>query len=216
MQIIVNLKAYRCDPLEVARAAHEVSEAGVVSVGVAAQPADIAAVAAKGATAWAQHVSATGHGSHTGSILAGSVAERGATGTLLNHSERRLTVANIDRAIELADAAGLVTCVCANTPRQIGAVANLGPDAVAIEPPELIGTGTPVSQADPDIVLDAIDAARKIDPSIDVYCGAGISSPEDIAAASDLGADGVLLASAVAKADDPGEALTELIDPLRA
>ncbi len=213
MRIIVNLKAYRCDPVEIAQAASSVTADGV-SIGVAAQPADIAAVAEAGAIPWAQHVSPSGHGSHTGSILANSVTRHGAKGTLLNHSERRLTVANIDRAIEAATDAGLLTCVCANTPAQIGAVANLGPDAVAIEPPALIGTGTPVSQAEPDIVLDAIDAARTVDPSIDVYCGAGISSPDDIAAASDLGADGVLLASAVAKAEEPATALNELIAPL--
>lgn len=214
MFVLVNLKAYRCDPESVASAANAVSHGDSIEVGVAAQPSDLHLVAATGADAWAQHVGAHGYGSHTGSVLAERVAAAGASGTLLNHSERRLTLADIETAIDAAERAGMRTCVCANTPTQVGAVATLGPDAVAIEPPELIGTGTPVSQADPDIVLDAVNAARTVDPSVSVYCGAGISTTDDIAAASDLGADGVLLASAVATADDPEAALRELVDPL--
>ncbi len=98
-----------------------------------------------------------------------------------------------------------------HAPEQIAAVTALGPDAVAIEPPELIGTGTPVSQADPSIVSDAVEAAAAVDPSVDVYCGAGISTAEDVEAAAELGADGVLLASGVAKADDPAAALDGLV-----
>lgn len=214
MFVLVNLKAYQCDPETVAAAAAAADGTPDIDVGVAAQPSDIPAVDAAGATAWAQHVGPHGHGSHTGSVLADRVAAAGGAGTLLNHSERRLRLADIESAIDAAQAAGLETCVCANTPAQVGAVANLGPDAVAIEPPELIGTGTPVSQADPEIVLDAVNAARTVDPSVSVFCGAGISSAADIEAAGDLGAEGVLLASAVATADDPEAALAELIDPL--
>jgi triosephosphate isomerase len=49
---------------------------------------------------------------------------------------------------------------------------------------------------------------------VDVYCGAGISTGEDVVAARDLGADGVLLASGVAKADDPQAALEALVSGL--
>jgi triosephosphate isomerase len=85
---------------------------------------------------------------------------------------------------------------------------------VAVEPPELIGGDVSVSQADPDIVENAVDAAAAVDDSVDVLCGAGISSGEDLVSAGDLGASGVLLASGVAKADEPKEALADLVDPL--
>ncbi|HKJ60175.1 MAG TPA: triose-phosphate isomerase, partial [Halobacteriales archaeon] len=94
------------------------------------------------------------------------------------------------------------------------AAATLGPDAVAVEPPELIGTGTPVSRADPDVVRDAVDAVAAVAPDVDVLCGAGISTGDDVVAARELGADGVLLASGVAKADDPAAALSDLVEPL--
>ena len=214
MFVLVNLKAYPCDPIEVATAAADVADDSGVRVAVAPQAAHIDAVAETGVETWAQHVSPNEHGSHTGSTLAEAVADAGAEGTLLNHSENRLKLADIDGSLEAAERADLETIVCANNPAQIGAAAALGPDAVAVEPPELIGTGTPVSQADPDIVTGAVDAAARVDGDVDVLCGAGISTGEDLVSASDLGATGVLLASGVAKADDPRAALEDLVEPL--
>jgi len=214
MFVLVNLKAYPCDPIEVATAAADVADDSGVRVAVAPQAAHIDAVAETGVETWAQHVSPNEHGSHTGSTLAEAVADAGAEGTLLNHSENRLKLADIDGSLAAAERADLETIVCANNPAQIGAAAALGPDAVAVEPPELIGTGTPVSKADPDIVTGAVDAAARVDGDVDVLCGAGISTGEDLVSASDLGATGVLLASGVAKADDPRAALEDLVEPL--
>ena len=214
MFVLVNLKAYDCDPVRIAEAAATVGSESDADLAVAPQAARLSAVATTGVETWAQHVSPVESGSHTGSTLASAVAAAGATGTLLNHSERRLTVANVDAGIAAASAAGLSTVVCANNPEQVAAVTALGPDAVAVEPPELIGTGTPVSQADPEVVRGAVDAAAAVDPAVDVYCGAGISTGADVVAAEELGADGVLLASGVAKAEDPVAALRDLVAPL--
>ncbi|MFC7195210.1 triose-phosphate isomerase [Halosimplex aquaticum] len=214
MFVLVNLKAYPCDPVAVAEAARDVSEETGVRIAVAPQAAHLSAVADTGAETWAQHVSAVEHGSHTGSTLAEAVADAGATGTLLNHSEARRKLADIDAGLDAAERADLETVVCANNPEQVGAAAALGPDAVAVEPPELIGTGTPVSKADPDVVTDAVEAAAAVDGSVDVFCGAGISTGDDLDAARDLGASGVLLASGVAKADDPRAALEDLVEPV--
>ncbi|NHN58966.1 MULTISPECIES: triose-phosphate isomerase [Halorussus] len=214
MKVVVNLKAYPCDPVDVASTASEVADETGADIAVAPQAAHLDRVADTGVETWAQHVSSVEHGSHTGSTLAEAAADAGATGTLLNHSERRLKLADIDASLDAAERAGLETCVCANNPDQIGAVAALGPDAVAVEPPELIGTGTPVSKADPDVVTDAVAAAEAVDDSVPVYCGAGISTGEDLTSARELGAEGVLLASGVAKADDPKAALADLVAPL--
>ena len=214
MFVLVNLKAYDCDPVAVGSAAADVAADSGVDVAVAPQTAHLERVADTGVETWAQHVAGVGHGSHTGSTLAESVADAGAVGTLVNHSEHRLRLADIDASVRAAERAGLGTVVCANNPNQVAAAAALGPDAVAVEPPELIGTGTPVSQADPDVVEDAVAAAAAVDDSVDVYCGAGISTGDDVVAARDLGADGVLLASGVAKAPDPRAALEDLVSPL--
>lgn len=211
MFVLLNLKAYDVDPVAIADAVARVDAESETAIAVAPQAADLAAVSETGAETWAQHTAPVEPGSHTGQPLAEGLARNGAVGTLINHSERRLTLPAIDGAIRAAERAGLKTVVCANTPDQIAAVTALGPEAVAIEPPALIGTGTPVSQADPAIVEDAVVAAGEIDPSVDVYCGAGISTAEDIEAAESLGADGVLLASGVAKAEDPTAALDHLV-----
>ena len=214
MFVLVNLKAYDCDPVAVAEAAESVASASGVRVAVAPQAAALSAVADTGVETWAQHVDGVEAGSHTGSTLAAAAADAGAVGTILNHSERRLRLADIDAGIERAREAGLEVVVCGNTPDQVAAAATLGPDAVAVEPPELIGTGTPVSQADPDVVRDAVEAVGRVAPDVDVLCGAGISTGDDVVAAGDLGAEGVLLASGVAKADDPAAALADLVEPL--
>jgi len=214
MFVLVNLKAYDCDPVAIGRAAAEVADDAGARIAVAPQAADLRAVAETGVETWAQHVSPVEHGSNTGSTLAESVAAAGAEGTLLNHSERRLKLADIDAGVEAAERADLDVVACANNPEQVAAVAALGPEAVAVEPPALIGTGTPVSQADPDIVEGAVAAAADVDPNVDVYCGAGISTGDDVVAAGELGAEGVLLASGVAKADDPAAALRDLVSGL--
>jgi triosephosphate isomerase len=211
MFVLVNLKAYPCDPVAVAEAARDVAEESGVRIGVAPQAAHLDAVAETGVETWAQHVDPIAHGSHTGHTLAEAVADAGATGTLLNHSEHRLTLAAVDGALDAAERADLETVVCANNPDQVAAAAALGPDAVAVEPPELIGGDVSVSTADPDIVEGAVAAAGAVDPEVDVYCGAGVSTGDDLAAAADLGAEGVLLASGVAKADDPRAALSDLV-----
>ncbi len=213
MFVLVNLKAYPCDPVAVAEAAAAVAADTGVRIAVAPQTAHIAAVADTGVETWAQDVSPVEHGSHTGSTHAEAVVDAGAVGTLLNHSERRRKLAAVDGSLRAAERAGLETVVCANNPRQIAAATALEPDAVAVEPPELIGTGTPVSQADPEVVTDSIEAAAAVG-DVPVLCGAGISTGEDLAAARELGAEGVLLASGVAKADDPHAALEALVEPL--
>jgi triosephosphate isomerase len=214
MFVLVNLKTYSSDPVAIAKAAQEVGQTSGVRVAVAAQAAQLHRVAATGVETWAQMISPVEPGSHTGSTLAETVAKAGATGTLLNHSEHRLKLADIDSSLRAAERAGLETVVCANNPRQIGAATALEPHAVAVEPPELIGTGTPVSTANPEVVDEAVEAAHHIDPDMPVLCGAGISTSADLTAARGLGAQGVLLASGVAKADDPQTALTSLVSEL--
>lgn len=98
--------------------------------------------------------------------------------------------------MEAAKEFGLRTVICTtNAPPTTVAGAALNPDYVAIEPPELIGSGIPVSKADPDIVSSSVKAVTKINQAVKVLCGAGISKGEDLKTALDLGSKGVLLAS---------------------
>lgn len=214
MFLLVNLKTYHAgtgdEAVEVAEAARDVAEETGARVAVAPQAADLRAVAETGVETFAQHADGVEYGSNTGATHAGAVAGAGATGTLLNHSERRLRLASIDAALEAARDASLETVVCANNPAQSAAAATLGPDAVAVEPPELIGTGTPVSKADPDVITDTVERVQEV-ADVPVLCGAGITSGDDVEAARDLGAEGVLVASGVVKAESPRDAMLDLV-----
>ena len=212
--IMVNFKTYLeatgRKAVELAEKAEKVNKETNVAVAVAPQFSDIAAVAkAVEIPVFAQHIDPITAGSHTGHVLADSVKEAGAVGTLVNHSERQLKLSEINKIIEIAREKGLVSVVCANNPQISTAVATLKPDIIAIEPPELIGTGIPVSKAKPEVVTDTIRLVRKVYPTVTVLCGAGISRGEDVAAALKLGTQGVLVASGVVKAKNPYNVLLE-------
>lgn len=214
--IVLNFKTYAEstgeNAVRMAKYCEEVSESSGIEIIACPQMPDLYRVSsAVKVPVYAQHIDAVGAGSYTGHITAGCVKSAGAKGTLINHSERRLLLADIDSAISSAKKAGLTAIVCTNNVAVTSAAAALAPDFVAIEPPELIGSGIPVSRANPEIVSGSVRAAKNINPDVGVLCGAGISTGEDVAAALALGAVGVLLASGVIKARDPKAALFDLV-----
>ncbi len=218
--IIVNFKAYSeatgQRAVELAKKAEKVSTETNVYIGVAPQFVDIPAVArAVNVPVFAQHIDPINPGSYTGHVLAESVKEAGAAGTLVNHSERQLKLSDIDEIVKLTREKGLISCVCANNPSISAAVATLKPNIIAIEPPELIGTGIPVSKAKPEIVTDTIKLVRKVNSTVTVLCGAGISHGEDVAVALKLGTQGVLVASGIVKAKDPYRILREFAEAIK-
>ena len=125
-----------------------------------------------------------------------------------------MKLADIDEVIQLCKQNDIESCVCTNNIATSKAIATFSPDAVAVAPPELIGTGIPVSQAQPEVVEDSVKGVKSINKKIKVLCGAGISTGDDMKAAMDLGADGVLLASGIVKAENPKEALLDLVSKL--
>jgi triosephosphate isomerase len=163
---------------------------------------------------YAQHIDPIAPGGHTGSSLINTLIEAGVSGSLINHSENRMKLADIDEVIRLCRENEIESCVCTNNIETSKAIAAIGPDAVAVEPPELIGTGIPVSQAQPEVVEDTVKEVRAINKKIKVLCGAGITTGDDMKAAMDLGADGVLLASGIIKAESPKDALLDLVSKL--
>ena len=105
--------------------------------------------------------------------------------------------------------------MCAGDLHEVGTVAGLSPDYVAIEPPELIGGDVSVTKAKPEVVSGAVERVRNANPKVDVLCGAGVRTARDVSRAIELGTVGVLLATAVVKAKDPKKALTDLVKGLR-
>jgi triosephosphate isomerase len=215
--IIVNFKTYTeatgKRAVELAKEAEKVNRETKVHVGVAPQFADLAAVAgAVKIPVFAQHVDPIKPGARTGHVLAESVKEAGAIGTLINHSERQLKLSDIDQIVKIMRENRMLSVVCANNPRISMAAATLKPDIIAIEPPELIGTGIPVSKAQPEIITGTIKLVREVNKKVTVLCGAGISQGADVAAALKLGTQGVLVASSIVKAKDPYTIMREFAE----
>jgi len=214
--IVLNFKTYKETTGEAALRLSEicadVSKEYNAEIVVVPQVADIHAIReAVKIPVFAQHVDGVGFGGYTGHITAASIKAAGASGTLINHSERRLKLAEIEASISACRAVGLTTIVCTNNVATTRAAAAMKPDYVAVEPPELIGSGIPVSKADPEVVRGSVDAVKKIEPGVGVLCGAGITTGEDLRAALDLGSEGVLLASGIIKAKDQRKALIDLV-----
>lgn len=217
--VILNYKNYLEssgeNALELARALKSASEESGITMVAAPQAADIYRIQDQiSLPIFAQHIDPITPGGHTGSNLIETLIEAGISGSLINHSENRMKLADIDEVIQLCKQNDIESCVCTNNIATSKAIATFSPDAVAVEPPELIGTGIPVSQAQPEVVEDSVKGVKSINKKIKVLCGAGISTGDDMKAAMDLGADGVLLASGIVKAENPKEALLDLVSKL--
>ncbi len=218
--IVLNEKAYvesaGAQGLRLAQICEQVAAEEEVSIVICPQQVDLAKVAAAvQIPCFAQHVDAVEPGSQTGFVTLESVKGAGAAGTLVNHSEHRLKIAEIDSIVTKAASLNLLTIVCTNNLAVSRAVAELKPYAIAVEPPELIGSGRAVSKVDPAIVADTVKAVKRVANDCIVLCGAGVTNGEDVRAALELGAEGVLLASGVVKAKDQKAALRDLAAGLR-
>lgn len=190
--------------MELAKQAERASRETGVYIAVAPQFTDIKAVAdAVNIPVYAQHIDPIKPGSNTGQILAEAVKQAGAVGTLINHSEKQMKLADIDAVIRLSNEYELISCLCTNNPATSASAAYLCPDIISIEPPELIGTGVAVSKAQPEAVTNTIRLVRKVNDEAVILCGAGISHGEDVSVALKLGTHGVLVASGIVKAKNP-------------
>lgn len=217
--VILNFKTYLestgKNALKLAQSSEMVAEETGVNIMVAPQHADIYRIKEEvDIPVLAQHIDPIDAGGHTGSVLPECVKEAGAVGTLINHSEQRMELFEIDAAVKKAFSLEMSSVVCTNNIETSSAAATLNPNFVAIEPPELIGSGIPVSQAEPEIVEKTVEMIHDINPRVRVLCGAGISTGDDLKAAIDLGSEGVLLASGIILADDPKKALMDLVSKI--
>jgi len=218
--IVVNYKTYEETTgdraVALAKICDSVAEETKAGIVVAPQFTDIYRISREvSIPVYGQHIDDVKFGGNTGSILPEAVRAAGAAGCLLNHSEKRLKLAEIDAGIQRLRSLGMVSVVCTNNVAVSQAAAALGPDYVAVEPPELIGSGVSVAQTRPEIVSGSVAAVKKANPKVRVLCGAGIAKGADVKKALELGTDGVLLASGVIKAKDQRAVLMDLVSGLR-
>ena len=213
--IVLNVKTYGQaignDVIKIAKLMEEAGKETNVSMAIAVQATDIYRVKNEvSIPVWAEHIDPITPGSHTGWTLPEAVKDAGAVGTLINHSEHRLTLANIDACLTRAQENGLDNIICTNNVATSKAAAALNPQFVAVEPPGLIGGDTSVTTADPDIVSNSVDAVKSVNDSVQVLCGAGVKNGKDVSKALELGSAGVLLASGIVKAKNKKEVIQDL------
>lgn len=217
--IILNCKTYKHvdgkRSLELARICRDVHDETGASVIICPPQVELSRIASEvDIPVMAQNVDIWDDSVSTGSVTLTEVKETGASGILINHSEARRLLFDIETLVTGAAELGLETVVCSNNVNTSKAAAALGPDFVAMEPPELIGGDISVTSADPGIVKDTVEEVKKINPEVKVLTGAGVKTKEDVKKALDLGTRGVLLASGVVKAKDPKKVLLSLTEGL--
>ncbi len=213
--IVINFKTYieatGKRAVELAKSAEVVARDRGISIAVAPQFTDLKSVCElTGLPVFSQHIDPVRPGAYTGHVLAEAVRSSGAVGTLLNHSERRIKISEIEESVELAHGSDLIALVCANTAAVSAGVAALNPDMIAVEPPELIGSGVAVSKSRPELITTTVSKIRGVDSKVRILCGAGVSTPEDVSKALELGTEGVLVASSVVKSKNPGKLLDQM------
>ncbi len=213
--ILVNFKIYNetsgVRGLELAKICQNVSNKTGVNISIAPQILDLSYISEKvSIPVFSQHADNIKPGSGTGKTTLEGIKTSKAVGTLINHSENRLKIADIEAIVNRCRDLDLISVVCTNNIAVSKAVAMFNPNFIAVEPPELIGGDISVTDADPEIVKNTVKTIRDIAPNVKVLCGAGVKNGKDVRKAIELGAEGVLLASGVTKAKNPRDVLDDL------
>ena len=148
----------------------------------------------------AQHLDDKKVGSTTGFMIPEIVKKSKINGSLINHSEHRIPEKEIKNLVKRLKRLKLKTVLCVKNVNESKKYAKLNPTFIAIEPPELIGTGRAISTERPQLITNAVDGVKSAKNSTKLLCGAGIVSGNDVARAKQLGSKGILVASGIVKA----------------
>lgn len=208
--LIINFKTYKeatgKNGLVVAQIAQKISEQIGVNIIVVPQPTDIYEIKkATGIEVWAQYIDPIDPDRHTGFISPYALRQAGATGVLINHSERRLTLEEIEKRVKYTKKYGLTTLVLTDSVEEAEKINLMEPDYIGYEKEELIAGDVPIIEVEGPNIENIMD---KIDRPLIV--GAGIKEKEDIIGSLKIGAKGVILASGIIKAQDVEEKILEL------
>lgn len=208
--IVVNFKTYSQATgnwaMSLAKVCRQIQEETKVRIVAVPQVADLRNCVETGADCWVQHIDPVEPGKATGWITVEDVEEAGARGTLLNHSEHKLEPMTLEKTMQLVGNMAFEACICAGSPAEAEMVASYGPDFIAYEPPELIGSDErSVASERSDIIEEVL---KKV--NLPVLIGAGVKSAGDVKVGLRFGAKGILVSSHVVLAEDQERVLREL------
>lgn len=186
-----------------------ISEKYNVKIAVAPPQHLAGLVADRSAIILAQHVDDADVGSTTGHIVPELLKKSKISGSLINHSEHRIPPSQIKTLVAKLRQLKMISVVCVKDVAEARRYAKLAPDYVAIEPPELIGSGKAVSKERPELITGAVSAVRSAKNHTGLLCGAGIVSGQDVSRALELGAEGILVASGIIKSGNWRKTISE-------
>ena len=157
----------------------------------------------------AQHLDDKKIGSTTGFMVPDIAKKSKINGSIINHSEHRITEKEIKNLLRRMKKLKLKSILCVKNINEVKKYAKLNPTYIAIEPPELIGTGRAISTEKPQLITKAVDAVRSAKNSTKLLCGAGIISGNDVKRAKELGSKGILVASGIIEAKNWEKIISE-------
>ncbi|MCH7649080.1 MAG: triose-phosphate isomerase [Thaumarchaeota archaeon] len=189
--------------------AEKISKKYKVKIAIAPPQHLIALVANSSIPILAQHIDDSKVGSTTGFVIPELLKKSKVSGSLINHSEHRISSKEITKLVSKLKKLKMISVLCVKNVSEARKYARLNPNYIAIEPPELIGSGKAVSKEKPGLIIKAADAVKSAKNNTKLLCGAGIVSGEDVAKAIELGSKGILVASGIIKAKDWNKVITE-------
>lgn len=201
---IINFKNYEeisgANAFKLAKIIEKISKKYKIKIAVAPPQHILSEIAKYSIPVLAQHVDVASTGSTTGFMVPEIIKKSKVSGSLINHSEHRISEKEIAELVPRLRKLGMISVVCVKDVNEAKKYAKLNPDYIAIEPPELIGTGKAVSNEKPEVITKSVTAVKQAKNSTKLLCGAGIASGKDVAKAMQLGAKGILVASGIIKA----------------
>ncbi len=186
--------------IEFVKIAEKISKRYKIKIAVAPPQHLIGLVANSSIPILAQHVDNSNVGSTTGFMIPELLKKSKVSGSLINHSEHRISSDEISKLVLKLRELKMISVVCVKDVAEAKKYAKLNPDYIAIEPPELIGSGKAVSKEKPELITKSADAVNSAKNKTKLLCGAGIVSGQDVTKALELGSKGILVASGIIKA----------------
>jgi len=194
--------------------AEKVSKKYKVKIAIAPPQHLIALVANSSIPILAQHVDDSKVGSTTGFVIPELLKKSKVSGSLINHSEHRISSKEIVKLVSKLKKLKMISVLCVKNVAEARKYAKLNPNYIAIEPPELIGSGKAVSKEKPGLIIKAAEAVKSSKNNTKLLCGAGIVSGEDVTKAIELGSKGILVASGIIKAKNWNKIISEFAKAL--
>ena len=186
--------------IEFVKIAEKISKKYKIKIAVAPPQHLIGLVSKSSIPILAQHVDNSKIGSTTGFVIPELLKKSKVSGSLINHSEHRISENEIKELVLRLRELKMISVVCVKDVAEAKKYAELNPDYIAIEPPELIGSRKAVSKERPELIIKSVDAVNSAHNKTKLLCGAGIVSGQDVAKALELGSKGILVASGIIKA----------------